>query len=54
MPVAEVEKVVTEVIDGMGGVTIKEMGSVMKEAMSRLQGKADGKVVSKIVKEKLS
>jgi uncharacterized protein YqeY len=34
---------------------MKEMGSVMKAAMAKLQGKsADGKMVSEAVKAKLS
>jgi len=33
---------------------MKDMGKVMKIVMEKVKGRADGSVVSKIVKEKLS
>ncbi|HYE22271.1 MAG TPA: GatB/YqeY domain-containing protein [Verrucomicrobiae bacterium] len=47
MDETEVRSVVKEVV-ALGG---KEFGKVMKEVMGRLKGKADGGIVSKIVKE---
>ena len=48
-----VAKIVDEVLSGIEGATAKDMGVVMKEVMARVAGQADGKLVSKIVKEKL-
>jgi uncharacterized protein YqeY len=47
---AEVEKVIADV----GAASMRDMGRVMKEAMSRLKGRADGKTVQQIVRQKLS
>ena len=51
---ATTEKVVVEVIASLGAKTMKDMGAVMKESMSRLGGAADGKTLSEIIKSKLS
>jgi len=54
---AEVEAGVAAVIAEMGAPTMKDMGSVMKNAMARFQAanmRVDGKAVSDIVKRKLS
>ena len=53
LSVDEISKVVSEVIDGCGAVTMKDMGRVMKEVTALLQGQADGKMVSDIVRSKL-
>jgi uncharacterized protein YqeY len=51
----EIERVVGEVIAGMGATSMREMGAVMKAAQGRLADRnADGKTVSEIVKAKLS
>lgn len=50
----QIEAMVTEVIAALGAKTIKEMGSVMKEAQARAAGLADGKLMSEIIKSKLS
>jgi hypothetical protein len=50
----QIEAIVTEVIAALGAKTIKEMGSVMKEAQARTAGLADGKLMSEIIKSKLS
>jgi hypothetical protein len=50
----EVKKVVEEVIAAVGAVDIKDMGKVMKEVNIRVAGKADGKLVSDLVRQKLS
>ena len=51
---AAIEKVVTEVIAAVGAKTIKDMGTVMKEAQARTAGSADGKLISEIIKAKLA
>ncbi len=50
----QIEKLVTEVIAATGAKTIKDMGSVMKEAQARAAGAADGKLISEIIKSKLN
>lgn len=46
----EIEKMAKEVIEKIGAVGIKDMGKVMGQLMPRLKGKAEGALVSKIVK----
>lgn len=51
----EIEKAVAEAVAETGAGSIKEMGIVMKAALAKLQGRnADGKVVSELVKAKLT
>ena len=50
----QIEKLVTEVIAATGAKTIKDMGTVMKEAQARSAGTADGKLISEIIKSKLN
>ena len=50
----QVEKLVAEVIASTGAKTIKDMGTVMKEAQARSGGLADGKMMSEIIKAKLN
>nr|HID59788.1 GatB/YqeY domain-containing protein [Desulfobacterales bacterium] len=50
----EIRKTVNSVIEELGATTMKDMGRVMKELMSRLAGKADGSMVSDVVKKSLS
>ena len=50
----QVEAVVTEVIQSTGAKTVKDMGSVMKEAVVRTAGQADNKMLSEIIKSKLA
>ena len=50
----EIEKAVAEALAETGASSMKDMGSVMKAALAKLQGKtADGKLVSEAVKAKL-
>ena len=51
----EIEQAVAEAVAETGASSMKDMGSVMKAALAKLQGKtADGKLVSQAVKAKLS
>jgi len=50
----QIEILVSEIISTTGAKTIKDMGSVMKAAMAKSAGQADGKLLSEIIKFKLS
>lgn len=50
----EVDAVVSAVIAEIDASSMKDMGRVMKEAMARLKGKTDGKLVQQIVRSKLA
>ena len=49
----EIRNVLSEVIAEAGASGPGAMGTVMKAAMTRLTGQADGKVVNKLVREML-
>ncbi len=50
----EIERLVKDAIEEVGAGDIKDMGKVMAALMPRVKGKADGSVVSRIVKELLA
>ncbi|MGN1012541.1 MAG: GatB/YqeY domain-containing protein [Clostridia bacterium] len=50
----EIEKLVVEAISESGATSPKDMGRVMSILRPKTAGKADGKLVSDIVKEKLA
>ena len=50
----EIEKVVIEIIEEIKAQSMKDMGKVMAIANKKLSGKADGKTISEIVKNKLN
>jgi len=50
----EVIKIVDETIHETQAASLKDLGKVMKTVMPRLQGKADGKLINELVKERLS
>lgn len=56
MDEAEIKAVVSEVLTSLGldAPTAKEKGKIMKELMPKVKGKADGKLVSKVVASFLS
>lgn len=54
MSEAEVRKIVSDAISKTGASSVKEMGRVMAFIMPQVKGKADGTMVSGIVKELLS
>lgn len=53
MPEEDIRELVQKIIDDFNVAGQADFGKVMKEAVSRAQGKADGKTVSQIVKELL-
>lgn len=50
----EVKKIVKAGVEKVGAETIKDMGKVMAEVSPKVKGKAEGGLVSKIVKEFLA
>ncbi|MCH7753939.1 GatB/YqeY domain-containing protein [candidate division KSB1 bacterium] len=50
----EVEKVVLKVIEEVGASSPQDLGKVMGATMKVLKGKADGRMLQEIVREKLS
>ena len=51
---AELEKIVQEIISELSTTSPKDLGKVMKMAMARIAGKADGKAVNEIARRLLS
>ncbi len=49
----ELKKIVEEVISATPNATIKEMGRIIKEVMAKAAGRADGKLISDLVRERL-
>ena len=54
LPAEEIKKIIEEVITVTGAAGPKDMGRVMKEANAQIAGRADGKLVSDLVKESLN
>ncbi len=50
----QIEKIVGEVIADLKATSIKDMGAVMKAVSAKTQGTADNKLVSEIIKKRLS
>jgi uncharacterized protein YqeY len=53
MSTEQVTQIVDEVIKSSGATTLKQMGAVIKEVMTKTNGQADGKLISDLVKSKL-
>jgi len=49
----EIENIIQQIIEETGASTMKDMGRVMGMAAKQLAGKADNKLISGIVKQKL-
>lgn len=49
----ELEHAIEEAIVSVGALSVKDMGKVIKEVMTLTKGRADGKMVSEIVRKKL-
>ncbi|MFH0855850.1 MAG: GatB/YqeY domain-containing protein [Candidatus Omnitrophota bacterium] len=54
LPAEDIEKIVEEVARALGACGMKDMGRVMKEVNARIAGQADGKLVSDLVRARLS
>ena len=54
MPEEEIRKLVKDIISMVGAKEQKDMGRVMAQLMPKVKGKADGSLISGIVKELLS
>jgi hypothetical protein len=54
MPLEELKKIVDEVVITSGAASIKDMGRVMKDVLSRVAGQADNQTVGALVKERLN
>jgi hypothetical protein len=50
----EMSQALDQVISEVGAVSMKDMGKVMKAAMAKLAGRADGRAINEMVKKKLS
>lgn len=50
----EIQEIVREAVITVGANSIKDMGRVMAAVQPKVKGRADGKVVSRIVKEQLT
>jgi uncharacterized protein YqeY len=50
----EIRTIIREAIEAVQATSLKDMGKVMKYVMPRMQGRADGRMINQLVKEKLS
>jgi len=50
----EIEDIIDDVISEVGATSIRDLGRVMAAVMHQLSGRADGSLVSQLVKEKLA
>jgi len=50
----EILKIIDETIEETQSTSLKDIGKLMKSVMPKLQGKADGKLVNQLVKERFS
>ncbi len=54
LPVDQIKALIEEAIIATGSSGIKDMGRLMKELTVKISGQADGKLVSDLVKQRLS
>lgn len=50
----EIEEIVDDVIAEVGATSLRDLGRVMADVMPQVSGRADGSVVSQVVREKLA
>jgi uncharacterized protein YqeY len=50
----EIEEIIDDVIAEVGATSIRDLGRVMADVMPQVSGRADGSVVSQLVREKLA
>lgn len=51
---SEIEAIIDDLIASSGATSLKDLGKVMGPAMKQLKGKADGKKIQELVKNKLA
>ncbi|MCX5702006.1 MAG: GatB/YqeY domain-containing protein [Candidatus Omnitrophica bacterium] len=54
LPIEEIKKIIEEAQTMTGAKDLKDMGKVMKEVNAKITGRADGKLISDLVKERLT
>lgn len=54
MSESEIEEIAKAVVADVGATSMRDMGNVMSAAMSRMAGRADGKLVNQVVRRILS
>jgi len=54
MPVEEIKRLIEEAVAATGASSMKDMGRLMKELAPKIAGEADGKLVSDLVRQRLS
>ncbi len=54
LPVEKIKAMIEEAVLATGASTMKDMGRLMKEVTAKVAGQADGKIVSDLVKQRLS
>ncbi|MBR5155433.1 MAG: GatB/YqeY domain-containing protein [Clostridia bacterium] len=54
LTVEELQVIVSDAIAEVGATSMKDMGKIMAAVMPKTKGRADGKMINAIVKEKLS
>jgi hypothetical protein len=50
----EIDEIVDDVIAEVGATSLRDLGRVMADVMPRVSGRADGSLVSQVVREKLA
>ena len=50
----ELEEIVDDVIAEVGATSLRQLGRVMADVMPQVAGRADGSLVSQLVREKLA
>ncbi|SHK09011.1 GatB/YqeY domain-containing protein [Rhodothermus profundi] len=50
----EIREMLAEIIDAVAARSVRDLGRVMKEAMARMRGQADGRRVSELARELLT
>ncbi len=51
---AEIEKIIKEIVENVENANLTNFGQIMKETMLKIKGRADGQVVSGLVKKILA
>lgn len=54
LEIAELEKIIRDAIQKLGAASPKDMGKVMQAVVPQIKGRADGKIVSELVKKCLT